>query len=66
MVTGATMYLTVREALETLLSVHTRTSSNGEIEVRDDVYLTELPPECRDRYQAAWRALSEARQRSMF
>ena len=64
--TRSTQCLTLRESVETLLNIHTSKSPNGEIEIRESVRLADLPSESHDRYQAAWRTLSEARQRSMF
>ena len=60
------MYLTVREALDAVMSVHTSTSPKGELEIRERVDLADLSPDSRSRYQAAWRILWEARQRSLF
>jgi hypothetical protein len=59
-------FLTVREALETLLTVHTSQSMTGEFKLQEDVRPTDLDPEGRRRYEAAWRTLAEARRRSSF
>ena len=59
-------YLTVREALQTLLTVHTSQSATGEFKVQQDVRTTDLDPDGRRRYEAAWRTLAEARRRDVF
>jgi hypothetical protein len=59
-------FLTVREALEAVLTVHTSQSATGEFRLRENVRPTDLDPEGRRRYEAAWRTLAEARRRSAF
>jgi hypothetical protein len=53
-------YITLREAAELLLNIHTETDTGGIVRVREKVDIGDMASPDRARYALAWLAIAEA------